>query len=41
MADYIEFIKQKGTIRGTDTNTIIDHYVYKKTNIKPFDESEE
>jgi len=41
MADYIEFIKQKGTIRGTDTNTIIDHYVYKKTNIKPFDDSEE
>ena len=30
MSDYIEFIKKKGKSRGTNVNTIIDHYVYKK-----------
>ena len=41
MADYINFIKEKGRIRGTDVNTIIDHYVYKNTNTPAFEDSDE
>ncbi len=41
MADYINFIKEKGKIRGTDVNTIIDHYVYKNTNTPAFEDSDE
>jgi len=41
MADYINFIKDKGKIRGTDVNTIIDHYVYKNINSVPFDDTDE
>ena len=40
-ADMLEFIEEKGEQRGTNVNSLISHYVYKKNSTLEYSEEDD